>query len=107
MATEVFGVILEVRLPVDRFSAGRGTAGCSLVGAFEAVASGLASSLEELEAFEEEWLRWCFEPVCLAAAVTMSAWDDRDTLEQAKHVQAPLRRTSLTDEEIIIGNCDG
>lgn len=99
MGTEVFGAVLEVRLPLDRFSVGGGAAGPSFDGASEAVPSGLGSSLEELEAFEEEWLRWCFEPVRLVAAVTMSAWGDRETVEQAKHVHAPLRRASVTERD--------
>lgn len=102
MATGGLGAVLAVRPPVDRFSAGGEAAGPSFDGVSEAVLSGLPSSLGELEAFEEEWLRWCFEPVCLAAAVTTSALGGRETVEQAKHVHAPLRKTSFTEMENIL-----
>lgn len=88
-------VALELRRPDDRFSA-KGF-GVPLEGASEAVAKVLASCFDELEALDEECLRWCFEPGFVAAELAMRAWGRRGMLEQAMHVQAPLRRASFIE----------
>lgn len=63
LTADGFEAVLGERRPPVRFTAG------GSVGAFstDAVVIGLGSSLEELEAFEEECLRWCLGELAIIA----------------------------------------